>query len=248
MLLLVVVRVVVVAIGAPRVVGVVVPIAAAQHTVAHVPVAPKMIFNSCLIFSISASAVGLLPRVPANCSNGTAKRLCSNCRFCIVAHSSATGAGHPPHFGGITAAAPARSAGPKKSRRPSWENCATSVRSNAAGAPANRPTMAARHSANCALSSAKQEKIIHITHIPRTPQRLLHPMIKLRQINPAKPLAGQVADRQSRPAVLPQSARSSPGNTWHTGSCRLLPSISLSKSHNVSRQAMVLRIMSFNTA
>src|SRR5208283_3641370 len=36
----VVVRVVVVAIGAPRVVGVVVPIAAAQNTVAHVPVAP----------------------------------------------------------------------------------------------------------------------------------------------------------------------------------------------------------------
>src|SRR5208283_2443179 len=40
----VVVRVVVVAIGAPRVVGVVVPIAAAQNTVAHVPAAPKAYF------------------------------------------------------------------------------------------------------------------------------------------------------------------------------------------------------------
>jgi len=59
-----VVRVVVVAIGTPRVVGVVVPIAAAQHTVARVPVAPKMIFNSCLIFSISGpqSACAACPR------------------------------------------------------------------------------------------------------------------------------------------------------------------------------------------
>ena len=30
----------------------------------------------------------------------------------------------------------------------------------------------------------EQEKIIHITHIPRTPQGLLHPMIKRRQIEP----------------------------------------------------------------
>ena len=59
-----IVRVVVVAIGAPRVVGVVVPIAAAQHTVARVPVAPKMTFNSCLIFSISGpqSACAACPR------------------------------------------------------------------------------------------------------------------------------------------------------------------------------------------
>jgi hypothetical protein len=59
-----VVRVVVVAIGAPRVVGVVVPIAAAQHTVARVPVAPKTYFNSCFIFSTSApqSACSACPR------------------------------------------------------------------------------------------------------------------------------------------------------------------------------------------
>ena len=42
----VVARVVVVAIGATRVVGVVVPVAAAQNTVAHVPVAPKISRNS----------------------------------------------------------------------------------------------------------------------------------------------------------------------------------------------------------
>jgi len=59
-----IVRVVVVAISAPRVVGVVVPIAAAQHTVARVPVAPKMALNSCLIFSISGpqSACAACPR------------------------------------------------------------------------------------------------------------------------------------------------------------------------------------------
>ena len=55
---------VIVEIGAPRVVGVVVPIAAAQHTVARVPVAPKMALNSCLIFSISGpqSACAACPR------------------------------------------------------------------------------------------------------------------------------------------------------------------------------------------
>ena len=59
-----VVRVVVVAIGAPRVVGVVVPIAAAQNTVAHVPVAPTADLNSCLIVSMSApqSACAACPR------------------------------------------------------------------------------------------------------------------------------------------------------------------------------------------
>jgi len=49
---------VIVEIGAPRVVGVVVPIAAAQHKVARVPVAPKMTFPSSLIFN-QRSAVGL---------------------------------------------------------------------------------------------------------------------------------------------------------------------------------------------
>ena len=55
---------VVVAIGTTRVVGVVVPIAAAQHTVAHVPVAPKAFLNSRLTFSTSApqSACSACPR------------------------------------------------------------------------------------------------------------------------------------------------------------------------------------------
>ena len=49
------------------------------------------------------------------------------------------------------------------------------------------------------LGVAEQQKIIHIPHIPGAAQRLLHPMVKLRQIDAPEPLARQVPDRQPHP-------------------------------------------------
>ena len=153
----VVVRVVVVAIGAPRVVGVVVPIAAAQNTVAHVPVAPKAFLNSRLTFSTSAP-----------------QSACSACPRQLFQRHSRASLLKLPHLYWRTFQRNRRRASAtfwrhnrRRHGQTRWPRNVTPSRVGklrdfrsfkCKRCSSNRRRMVARHSANCALSSAKRRK------------------------------------------------------------------------------------------